>query len=108
MTVKGYEERHVAERNFYVYMLTNASRMLYTGMTNNLARRIYEHKHKLVEGFTSQYNLTTLVWYEATTDVRSAIQREKEIKGWRRSKKIALIDALNPMWRDLSEDIPLG
>ena len=98
----------MAERLFYVYMLTNASRMLYTGMTNNLARRIYEHKHKLVEGFTSQYNLTTLVWYEATTDVRSAIQREKEIKGWRRSKKIALIDALNPMGRDLSEDIPLG
>ena len=98
----------MAERLFYVYMLTNASRMLYTGMTNNLARRIHEHKHKLVEGFTSQYNLTTLVWYEVTTDVRSALQREKEIKGWRRSKKLALIDAANPSWRDLSDEIPLG
>ncbi len=106
MTVGGYKGIDVAERTFCVYMLTNASRMLYTGMTNNLARRIYEHKHKLVEGFTSQYNLTSLVWYEVTSDVRSAIAREKEIKSWRRSKKIALIDAVNPTWRDLSEDLP--
>jgi putative endonuclease len=72
-------------------------------VTNNLQRRVYEHKHKLVEGFTAKYNITRLVYYEATPDVRSAIAREKQIKGWLRSKKIALIESMNPEWRDLSE-----
>jgi putative endonuclease len=87
---------------YYVYIMTNRSRTLYTGVTNNLRRRVYEHKHKLVPGFTQKYNITLLVYYEATPDVRSAIEREKQIKGWLRSKKIALIESVNPEWRDLS------
>jgi putative endonuclease len=83
--------------------MTNRTRTLYTGVTNNLKRRVYEHKHKLIEGFTKKYNITRLVYYEATPDVRSAIAREKQIKGWLRSKKIALIESVNPEWRDLSE-----
>ncbi len=89
---------------FYVYIMTNRSRTLYTGVTNNLKRRVYEHRHKLVEGFTAKYNITRLVYYEATPDVRSAIAREKQIKGWLRSKKIALIESANPEWKDLSEE----
>ena len=88
---------------YHVYIMTNRSDTLYTGVTNNLQRRVYEHKHGLVEGFTKKYKLTMLVYYEATDDVRSAIEREKQIKGWRRSKKIALIESVNPQWRDLSE-----
>jgi putative endonuclease len=83
--------------------MTNHSRTLYTGVTNNLQRRVYEHKQKLVEGFTQKYNITQLVYYEVTSDVRSAIAREKQIKGWLRSKKIALIESMNPKWKDLSE-----
>jgi len=89
---------------YYIYIMTNRSRTLYTGVANNLVRRVYEHKQKLIEGFTKKYNITILVYYEATTDIRSAIAREKQIKGWRRSKKIALIESANPQWRDLSED----
>jgi len=89
---------------YYIYIMTNRSRTLYTGVANNLVRRVYEHKQKLIEGFTKKYNITILVYYEATTDIRSAITREKQIKGWRRSKKIALIESANPQWRDLSED----
>ena len=84
--------------------MTNRSRTLYTGVTNDLVRRVYEHKQKLIEGFTKKYNITILVHYEATPDIRSAIAREKQIKGWLRSKKIALIESANPQWRDLSED----
>ena len=89
-------------QQYYVYIMTNRSDTLYTGVTNNLERRVYEHKHGLVEGFTKKYNLTMLVYYETTDDV-SAIAREKQIKGWLRSKKIALIESGNPQWRDLSE-----
>jgi putative endonuclease len=88
----------------YVYIPTNASRILYTGVTDNLERRIYEHKNKLVEGFTKRYNITELVYYEGTSDVHSAIMREKHIKGWLRRKKIALIEAMNPNWDDLSAE----
>ena len=88
---------------YYVYIMTNRSGTLYTGMTNNLHRRVWEHKQKLVEGFTKRYNITRLVYYEETPDVRSAIAREKQIKGWLRRKKIALIESVNPDWRDLSE-----
>ena len=80
----------------YVYIITGRSDILYTGVTNKLERRIYEHKHGAVEGFTKKYNLTTLVYYETTDDVRSAIAREKQIKGWLRGKKIALIESVNP------------
>jgi len=83
--------------------MTNNSRTLYTGITANLIRRVYEHKNKLIEGFTQKYNITKLVHYEITTDVQVAIQREKQIKEWLRKKKIALIEAANPEWKDLSE-----
>ena len=90
------------DRQYYVYILTNSTRTLYVGVTNDLERRMYEHKNKLVPGFTSKYNVTWLAYYEQTSDVESAIAREKEIKSWRRSKKVALIESLNPRWRDLS------
>ena len=90
---------------YYVYMMTNwNNKVLYTGMTNDLERRIYEHKNKLLPGFTSKYNVNKLVYYDATTDAISAITREKEIKGWKRQKKNELIQNFNPEWRDLSED----
>ncbi len=73
-------------------------------MTNDLERRVYEHKHKMVPGFAKQYNLSKLVYFEDTTDVKQAIAREKEIKGWLRKKKIALIESTNPKWDDLSLD----
>ncbi len=90
-------------RDYYVYILTNESGTLYTGVTNNLERRGYEHKCKLIEGFTKRYNITRLVYYESIGEVRGAIEREKQIKSWRRQKKLFLIQSTNPRWRDLSE-----
>jgi putative endonuclease len=91
---------------FFVYILTNRNHtVLYTGVTNNLVRRVYEHREKVIPGFTSRYNVSELVFYEATPDVRAAIAREKQIKGDSRSKKITLIVAMNPDWRDLYEDL---
>jgi putative endonuclease len=89
---------------YYVYILTNHTRTLYTGVTNNLYRRLFEHKRHLVPGFTAKYNVTQLVHFETTSDVKSAISREKEIKGWVRRKKIELIETNNPEWRDLSKE----
>jgi len=89
-------------KQYYVYIMTNKSRTLYTGVTNDLERRVYEHKQKLVPGFTARYNITRLVYFEATEDVQAAIVREKQIKGWLRRKKIALIESANPRWEDLS------
>ena len=89
-------------RQYYVYIMTNKSRTLYTGVTNNLERRVYEHKQKLIPGFTTKYNISRLVFFEATQNIRAAIEREKQIKGWLRSKKIALIESVNPQWEDLS------
>jgi len=83
--------------------MTNRSKTLYTGVTDDLVRRVYEHKNKLVKGFTQKYNIARLVYYEITGDVHAAIQREKQIKGWLRKRKIALIEAANPDWQDLSE-----
>ena len=77
--------------------------MLYTGVTNNLERRMYEHKNKLIPGFASKYNLKKLVYFEETIDVNAAITREKQIKGWLRKKKVALIELENPEWNDLSK-----
>ena len=77
---------------------------MYTGVTNDLERRIYEHKCKLILGFASKYNLRKLVYFEETTDVNAAIAREKQIKGWLRKKKVALIESMNPEWKDLTED----
>jgi len=84
--------------------MTNKSKTLYTGITNDLRRRILEHKKKLIGGFTKRYNITKLVYCESTNNVDAAIKREKQIKGWLRSKKIALIEGNNPDWRDLSEE----
>ena len=87
---------------YYVYVMTNGVRTLYIGVTNDLMRRVFEHRQKLVEGFTKKYNITMLVYYETTSDVHAAIAREKQLKSWRRSKKIALIESSNPQWKDLS------
>ena len=91
-------------KRYFVYIMTSRTGTLYTGMTNDLKRRVYQHKQKLIEGFTKRYNVTRLVYFEEFEDVRDAIAREKQIKGWLRRKKIALIESLNPKWRDLSED----
>ncbi len=90
---------------FYVYIMTNKHHtVFYVGMTNNLVRRVYEHKNKLVPGFTSRYNLTKLVYFEDCADVYATISREKQLKKWRRSKKVWLIKTLNKEFRDLSDD----
>jgi len=91
------------QHNYYVYIMTNRSGTLYTGMTNDLLRRVWQHKHKTTKGFTSQYNIDRLIYHEHYRDVRQAILREKQIKGWRRQKKIDLIESMNPGWKDLSE-----
>jgi putative endonuclease len=93
------------EKTYYVYLLTNwNNKVLYVGITNDLVRRIYEHKEKFVKGFTEKYNVTKLVYYEQTPDISEALNREKEIKKWRREKKNRLVVNTNPQWRDLSED----
>ena len=91
-------------REYSVYITASKSGVLYTGVTNDLERRIWQHKHKAVKGFTNKYNVTRLVWYSSYGDIRDAILREKQIKGWLRSKKIALIEAENPTWEDLAKD----
>ena len=91
-------------KQYYVYIMTNKSRTLYTGVTGNLKKRVYQHKQKLGSVFTRKYKINRLVYYETTTDANEAIAREKQIKGWLRSKKIALIESTNPGWVDLSRD----
>ncbi len=94
------------EHRYFVYLLTNwNNKVMYVGMTNDLVRRVYEHKTKAVKGFTEKYNVNKLVYFEETSDVNAAINREKEIKKWRREKKNNLVIQANPAWRDLSEDI---
>ena len=90
---------------YYTYILTNwNNKVMYIGVTNHLARRLYEHRHQLADGFTKRYNVCKLVYYEDTEDVKAAIAREKQLKGWLRSKKNALVESTNPEWRDLSEE----
>ena len=90
--------------NNFVYILTNQrNTTLYIGVTSNLEKRIAEHKQGLFEGFSKKYNLNKLVYYEQTSDIVSAISREKQLKGWRREKKEKLINEFNPEWKDLSE-----
>ena len=93
--------------NYYVYILSNDTHTtIYTGVTNDLLRRVYEHKHDLShKSFTAKYGVHRLVYYEATTDVRSAIEREKQIKGWNRARKNKLVESMNPLWQDLYESI---
>jgi Predicted endonuclease containing a URI domain len=93
-------------KQYYIYILTNQYHtVFYVGVTNNLIRRVYEHKNKLVKGFTSKYNINKLVYYEVFSDVRDAIYREKQIKSWSRKKKIEMIEKFNPEWKDLYEEI---
>ncbi len=93
-------------RSYFVYILTNKdNNVLYTGVTNDLTRRVWEHKEKLIEGFTKWYNVTKLVWYEVFDDVNSAIAREKRIKGGSRQKKVDLVNRMNKEWRDLYDTL---
>ena len=90
---------------YYVYILTNRDdKVMYIGVTNNLQRRLYEHRNHLVDGFTKRYTVHKLVYYEHTSDVYSALEREKQLKGWTRAKKNALVVTMNPEWKDLSEN----
>ena len=90
------------DRTSHVYLMASNSAVLSLGVTSHLTKRIFQHQKKLVPGFTQKYNVTKLVWFEPHSNVRAAISREKEIKKWRRSKKIALIESINPQWNDLS------
>ena len=94
------------EKSYYVYIMTNKNNsVLYTGVTNDLKRRVYEHREKLVEGFTRRYNVTKLVCFETCGEIEVAITREKQIKGWSRRRKVDLINSMNEDWRDLWEDL---
>ncbi|MBI2049581.1 GIY-YIG nuclease family protein [Candidatus Roizmanbacteria bacterium] len=89
-------------KHYHVYILTNkTNKVLYTGVTNDLLRRMYEHRAKLIDGFTKKYNLNKLVYFEEFTNINEAIAAEKKIKGWLRIKKIKLIESKNPKWTDL-------
>jgi putative endonuclease len=91
------------DKQYYVYIMTNKKdKVLYTGVTNNLTKRMYEHKSRLIEGFTKKYNVDKLVYYEVYNDINDAIEREKQIKKGNRQKKIDLISKMNPSWNDLS------
>jgi len=90
-------------RTYYVYIMASRSRVLYTGVTNDLARRVHEHKRALIPGFTSLYRTTRLVYFEEFEDVRDAIAREKKVKGWVRARKVRLIEEHNPTWEDRAD-----
>ncbi len=94
----------VRDHNYYVYIVASPSRTLYVGVTNDLERRIWQHRNKTLGGFTAKYDVTRLVWFEWHTMIENAIAREKQIKGWSRAKKVALVEVENPKWRDLSRD----
>ena len=100
----GYRLVSVNSKRYFVYIMASKSRRLYIGVTNDLERRVFEHKSKLIEGFTAKYNIDRLVYFAETGDVVAAIEREKQIKGWLRTKKLILIEAMNPSWEDLSRD----
>jgi putative endonuclease len=95
--------RAMRERVYFAYIVASRSRTLYVGVTGDLTKRVFEHKKKLHEGFSATYNCNRLVWFERFSEVDFAIEREKQLKRWRREKKIALIEANNPTWVDLSE-----
>ena len=93
-------------KQYYVYIMSNRKGgVIYVGVTSDLLRRVYEHKNKLVTGFTEKYNASRLVYFEATEDINTAINREKQIKGWLRRKKVVLIESTNPEWNDLGEKL---
>jgi putative endonuclease len=92
-------------KNYYVYILaSNRNGTLYIGVTNDLIRRVYEHKNNLVKGFTSKYKVHQLVYYEQTHDIQSALNREKQLKKWKRKWKLELIEEMNPNWQDLYKE----
>ncbi len=91
-------------RQYFIYMLASRSRRLYVGMTSNLERRVAEHKAKAIAGFTSHYSIDRLVWFESTSDAMSAVERERQLKNWRREKKVRLIGMENAEWIDLAAD----
>ena len=92
-------------KDYYVYILTNwNNQVMYIGVTNNLERRVYEHKHKFIDGYTKKYNINKLVYYEYGNNIESAIMREKQLKGWLRKKKNTLVETLNQDWNDLSDE----
>jgi len=94
------------KKEYYIYLLTNKGlNVVYTGVTSNLIRRVYEHKNKMVDGFTKKYNVDRLIYFETYSEITDAIQREKQIKGWIRKKKDELINQMNPEWRDLYEEL---
>jgi putative endonuclease len=88
----------------FIYILASHSRVLYTGITSDLRRRVYQHKHGLIPGFTRQYAVNRLVYFESTSHIRAAIERERQIKSWRREKKVRLVESVNAGWLDLSSD----
>jgi len=92
------------KRTYFVYIMTNISKMLYTGVTNDLEFRVFQHRTKQTDGFTKRHNIHRLVYFEAFGDIRQAISREKQIKGWLRKKKVALIESVNPDWKDLTPE----
>jgi putative endonuclease len=92
------------DRHYFVYIMSSMSGTLYTGVTNDLVKRVWQHKNDAIEGFTKKYQCHKLVHFEETSDIESAIMREKQIKGWARKKKEALIKTTNPHWKDLSKD----
>ena len=91
-------------KDYYVYIMSNKSKTLYIGVTNDLSRRIYEHKNKMIDGFTKKYNLTMLVHFEVFQSIDDAILREKQLKNWHRQWKINLIESINKDWKDLSDE----
>ena len=95
-------------KTYYVYIMASFNRTLYIGMTNDLVRRVYEHKNELIEGFTKKYKCKRLVYYELSNDVNAIIAREKQLKRWSRGKKVFLIEKMNPDWEDLSTNIGLS
>jgi putative endonuclease len=92
------------EQSYFTYIMASRSHTLYIGVTGNLQKRVFEHKWKEHDGFTERYNCDRLVWFETHQDIRDAIAREKQLKGWRREKKTALIEQMNPAWVDLSRE----
>ena len=104
--MRGVAEAISMEKYYYIYIMTNKNnKVLYTGVTSDLKRRVYEHKEKLIEGFTKRYNITKLIYYEIYRDAEKAILREKQIKGGSRAKKEMLVNGFNPEWRDLYTEL---
>ena len=101
---RGLETPASSMSEYYVYILASITHRLYVGMTSDLERRIWQHKTKAVDGFTSRYNVDRLVWYASTNSAIEGVTRERQIKSWRREKKVALIEAENPGWVDLARD----